>query len=101
MLGTSAISGIGESDYYERGRSPHTEFQLACIAIRRAVEDAGLRLTDIDGFVSYTDARNLPTRLARALGLRELRWAASPWPGSRRRRRRPGPFSRMPRPARC
>ena len=81
MLGTSAISGIGESDYYERGRSPHTEFQLACIAIRRAVEDAGLRLTDVDGFVSYTDARNLPTRLARALGLRELRWAASTWPG--------------------
>jgi acetyl-CoA acetyltransferase len=81
MNGTAAIVGIGESDYYERGRSPHTEFQLACIAIRRAVEDAGLRLDDIDGIVTYTDQRNAPTRLVRALGLRELRWTGSPWGG--------------------
>ncbi|MEJ2203244.1 MAG: acetyl-CoA acetyltransferase [Gemmatimonadota bacterium] len=81
MHGASAISGIGESTYYARGESPHTEFQLACIAIQRAVEDAGIDLADVDGFVSYTDQRNLPTRLARALGVRELRWAASTWPG--------------------
>jgi acetyl-CoA acetyltransferase len=81
MHGASAIIGIGESAYSARGKSPHTEFQLACIAIRRAIEDAGLELTDIDGFVSYTDVRNNPTRLARALGLRELRWAATTWPG--------------------
>jgi acetyl-CoA acetyltransferase len=78
MHGTAAVAGIGESDYYERGRSPYTEFQLACIAIRRAVEDAGLRLSDVDGIVTYTDQRNSPTRLARALGLRALRWAGSP-----------------------
>ena len=81
MHGASAISGIGESDYYGWGKSPHSEFQLACTAIQRAVEDAGLELADVDGFVSFTDQRNLPTRLARALSVRELRWVATPWPG--------------------
>src|SRR6185369_15818745 len=81
MHGSAAVAGIGESIYYKRGESPHSEFQLACIAIRRAVEDAGLELADIDGFVSYTDQRNVPTRLARALGLKELRWTGTPWAG--------------------
>ena len=77
----SAIVGIGETAYYERGRSPHSEFQLACLAIQNAVADAGLRLEDIDGFVSYLDQRNDPIRLARALGLKRLRWTHSPWSG--------------------
>lgn len=81
MQGIAAVAGIGESTYYERGKSPHTEFQLACIAIQRAVADAGLELSDIDGFVSYMDQRNDPIRLARALGLSELRWTGSPWSG--------------------
>src|SRR5262249_27441844 len=81
MHGSASIAGIGESTYYKRGESPQTEFQLACIAIRRAVEDAGLELADIDGFVSYTDQRNVPVRLARALGLKELRWTGIPWAG--------------------
>jgi acetyl-CoA acetyltransferase len=81
MHGSGAIAGIGESTYYERGKSPHTEFQLACTAIERAVADAGLELADVDGFVSYTDQRNVPVRLARALGLKELRWTGTPWAG--------------------
>ena len=79
MHGRAAVVGIGESDYYKRGESPVTEFQLACIAIRRAVEDAGLALADVDGLVSFMDQRNVPLRLARALGLPELRWAATTW----------------------
>lgn len=81
MHGSAAIAGIGESTYYRRGESPHTEFQLACIAIRRAVEDAGLALADVDGFVSFTDLRNTPLRLARALGVKQLRWTGIPWAG--------------------
>jgi len=81
MHGSAAIAGIGESTYYKRGESPHTEFQLACIAIQRAIADAGLELGDIDGFVSYTDQRNTPLRLARALGLKALRWTGIPWAG--------------------
>lgn len=79
MHGRAAVAGIGESTYYKRGESPHTEFQLACIAIRRAVEDAGLALADVDGLVSFMDQRNVPVRLARALGLKELRFAATTW----------------------
>src|SRR5262245_30334464 len=51
MHGSAAVAGIGESPYYKRGEAPYTEFQLACIAIRRAVEDAGCTLADVDGFV--------------------------------------------------
>ncbi|MGH7788500.1 MAG: thiolase C-terminal domain-containing protein [Candidatus Binatia bacterium] len=81
MHGSGAVVGIGESTYYKRGESPHTEFQLACIAIRRAVDDAGLAPSEIDGFVSFRDERNTPLRLARALGLRALRWTGVPWAG--------------------
>jgi len=81
MQNEGAVAGVGETPYYVRGKSPDTEFQLACTAIRRAVEDAGLTLADIDGFVSYMDQRNDPLRLAHALGLRELRWAAQTWAG--------------------
>jgi 3-oxoacyl-[acyl-carrier-protein] synthase III len=66
MHGSGAVAGIGESTYYKRGESPHTEFQLACIAIRRAVEDAGLALAEVDGFVSFTDQRNTPAPRTRS-----------------------------------
>ena len=46
MHGSAAVVGVGESSYWVRGESPDTEFQLACCAIGRAVEDAGLRLED-------------------------------------------------------
>lgn len=81
MQGTAAVVGVGESAYYVRGRSPDSEFQLACTAIRRAVEDSGLSLAEIDGFATYMDQRNDPLRLARALGVRELRWTSQPYGG--------------------
>ncbi len=77
----AAVAGVGESAYYIRGRSPDSEFKLCVAAIRAAVADAGLELADIDGFVSYMDQRNDPLRLAAALGIRELRWAAQTWAG--------------------
>lgn len=81
MRGTSAIVGVGESRYYRPGAAPETEFQLACIAIKNAAEDAGIPLEDLDGFVSYANDRNTPTRLATALGVRELRFGALAWDG--------------------
>ncbi|MAE96306.1 MAG: acetyl-CoA acetyltransferase, partial [Deltaproteobacteria bacterium] len=81
MQGTAAVAGVGESAYYVRGRSPDSEFQLACTAIRRAVEDSGLGLDEIDGFATYMDQRNDPLRLARALGIRNLRWTSQPYGG--------------------
>ena len=67
MHGSAAVAGIGESPYYKRGESPYTEFQLACIAIRRAVEDAGCELADVDGFVSFTGRAEHAPRALHAL----------------------------------
>jgi acetyl-CoA acetyltransferase len=77
----TAVAGVGESTYYKRGGAKESEFLLACTAIRRAVEDAGLDVADIDGFVSYRDDRNEPLRLSSALGIRELNFTAQTWGG--------------------
>jgi acetyl-CoA acetyltransferase len=75
------IVGIGETQYYKRGAAPVSEFQLTLEAIQKAVADAGLRLHDIDGFASYSNDRNEPTRLAAALGMPELRFSNMQWGG--------------------
>ena len=52
-----AIVGIGATPYYRRGESwPRTITELACEAILAACEDAGLSVTDIDGFAYYSEA---------------------------------------------
>jgi acetyl-CoA acetyltransferase len=81
MRGTTAVVGVGESRYYRPGGAPETEFQLAVTAIRNAVADAGLTLADIDGFTSYANDRNVPTRLSAQLGNGETRWCALAWDG--------------------
>jgi acetyl-CoA acetyltransferase len=80
MRGAAVVAGVGESTYYARGKAPETEFQLACIAIRNAVADAGLELSDVDGFVSYMD-RNEPVRLSAALGTGDLNFTAQTFGG--------------------
>lgn len=79
MQGQAAVVGIGETDYYKRGLSPKTEFQLASEAIIKAVDDAGLELKDIDGLSSYMESRNDPGRLSAALGMNNIAFAAQPW----------------------
>jgi acetyl-CoA acetyltransferase len=81
MPDRAAIVGVGESTYHRAGRSPHDAFQLACIAIRAAVEDAGLRLGDVDGLVTFMDRSGDDTRLASTLGFGNLRFCAHPWSG--------------------
>jgi len=76
-----AVAGIGESKYYKRGQAPVPEFKLAVEAITKAAEDAGIAVTDIDGFASYSDDRNSAVRLAAALGLPQLRFANMMWGG--------------------
>jgi acetyl-CoA acetyltransferase len=78
--GAAVVVGVGESEYYKRGHAPLSEFQLACVAIRRAVADAGLTLADVDGLVSYMD-RNEPVRLSAALGLGDLDFTAQTFGG--------------------
>ena len=73
--------GIGESAYYRHGKSPDPEFKLALQAILAACKDAGMDPRDIDGFASFSDDRNDASRLAAALGIRELRLASMQWGG--------------------
>ncbi|MFV0308373.1 MAG: thiolase C-terminal domain-containing protein [Desertimonas sp.] len=80
MRRATAVVGVGESEYTFRGAARHTEFQLACIAIRNAVADAGLSMSDVDGLVSYMD-RNEPVRLSAALGTGDLDWTAQTFGG--------------------
>ncbi len=77
----TAIVGIGETRYYKRGAAPTPEFQLALEAILLAVEDAGLTVEQIDGFASYSNDRNDPTRLAAALGLPQIGFSNMFWGG--------------------
>jgi acetyl-CoA acetyltransferase len=57
--GRIAIVGIAESDY---GRVPNmTELQLHAQALQRALEDSGLRKSEIDGMFSSSDTLIEPT----------------------------------------
>ena len=81
MRGETAIIGIGETTYYKRGRSPDAEFKLVVEAILKACEDAGISPKEIDGFASYSNDRNEPTRLAAALDINDLRFSNMEWGG--------------------
>ncbi len=81
LRGRVAVIGIGETEYYRHGASPDPEFKLALKAILAACDDAGLDPRDIDGFSSYSDDRSEASRLAAALGTRQLRTATMQWGG--------------------
>lgn len=70
----AAIVGIGRTAIYRRGQSvPLTALELACTALRAATDDAGLRLTDLDGFVYYGLQQDTAL-IAQILGLPEVRF---------------------------
>ena len=77
-----AVVGIGETTYYRRGESPLSEFQLTCHAILNAAVDAGLDPHEIDGIASFSDDRNHGTRIASALGMREMGFVNMFWGGA-------------------
>lgn len=81
IRGRAAVVGVGESTYYRRGQSPDPEFVLCLKAIMAACSDAGIRPTELDGFVSYAHDRNGAVRVANALGVDELRWSTMQWGG--------------------
>jgi acetyl-CoA acetyltransferase len=81
LRGKVAVIGVGETAYYKHGHAPDSEFKLALEAIVRAAADAGIEPREIDGFASYSNDRNDPSRLAAALGLPELRLSVMQWGG--------------------
>ena len=71
---TTAIVGIGQTEFSKAaGRS---ETQLASEAIVAALADAGLRMADVDGLVSYTIDPVEETELVRTLGIPEVRFSS-------------------------
>jgi acetyl-CoA acetyltransferase len=81
IRGTVAVVGVGETTYYKHGQAPESEIALALRAILAACADAGIDPRQIDGFASYSNDRNEPSRLAAALGLPELRLSTMQWGG--------------------
>ncbi|MSP31096.1 MAG: acetyl-CoA acetyltransferase, partial [Acetobacteraceae bacterium] len=81
LRGKVAVVGIGETTYYKHSMSPDPEFVLALKAILAACADAGIDPSTIDSFASYANDRNDPSRLAAALGCKELRLSNMQWGG--------------------
>ena len=74
------IVGVGETQYTKWGKiDDMTEHALACKAILRAVEDAGLTMDDVDGLASFAEDRNEAIYLAADRGIPELRFANMGW----------------------
>ncbi|WP_319435654.1 lipid-transfer protein [Mycobacterium sp. RTGN5] len=68
--GIAAIAGIGQTEFSkESGRS---ELQLACEAVKAAIDDAGLKPSDVDGLVTFTVDENEEIAVARNLGIPNL-----------------------------
>jgi acetyl-CoA acetyltransferase len=73
----TAVAGIGATPYYKRGQSlPQTELSMACTAILAALDDAGLTISDLDGFAIYSSSCD-PAQVASVLGVPEVRFAAT------------------------
>jgi acetyl-CoA acetyltransferase len=79
LRGKVAVVGVGETTYYKYGQSPDSEFKMALQAILAACADAGIDPRQVDGFASFANDRNDPSRLAAALGLPELRFSNMQW----------------------
>ncbi|MCD9623628.1 lipid-transfer protein [Rhabdothermincola salaria] len=70
LSGTAAIAGIGATEFSkDSGRS---ELQLACEAVRDALDDAGITPSEVQGLVTYTMETNPEIEVARNLGMGEL-----------------------------
>jgi acetyl-CoA acetyltransferase len=67
-----AIVGIGQTEF--SGLSGRSELQLTVECVKAAIEEAGLKLSDIDGMVTSTIDGSDEIAVARGLGNRELKF---------------------------
>jgi acetyl-CoA acetyltransferase len=66
----AAIVGIGQTDFSKN--SGRSEMQLACEAVRAAIEDAGLKPSDVDGLVTFALDTNDEIEIARSVGIGDI-----------------------------
>ena len=81
IRGKVAVAGVAETTYYRQGRAEESEFKMCLDAIIGAAADAGIEVSEIDGFASYATERSMPDRIATALGLPEHRLSNLVWGG--------------------
>jgi acetyl-CoA acetyltransferase len=66
----AAIVGAGNTEFSKN--SGRSELSLACEAVLAALDDAGLKPSDVDGMVTYTMDNNDEIEIARAIGCNDL-----------------------------
>ncbi|MEE9608800.1 MAG: lipid-transfer protein [Myxococcota bacterium] len=66
----AAIVGIGQTEFSKN--SGRSELQLACEAVRAALDDAGLSPDDVDGMTTFTLDTSDEIEIARAVGIGDL-----------------------------
>src|ERR1700716_555386 len=77
MKQQAAIVGVGATPYYFRGESaPQTLYELIGKAVLAAVQDAGLKITDVDGFAFYASGFE-PGLITESVGIREINFAST------------------------
>ena len=70
LCGAAAIAGIGQTEFSKA--SGRSELQLACEAVKAAIEDAGLKPSDVDGMVTFTMDASEEIEVARNVGIGDL-----------------------------
>jgi acetyl-CoA acetyltransferase len=66
----TAIAGIGQTEF---GKGlEQTELALACTSIKAALDDAGIKASEVDGLVSYTMQGAEEDEVAATLGFNDL-----------------------------
>ena len=66
----TAIVGIGETDFAKN--LPESEIQLACRAIKAALDDAGIAPSDVDALSCYTYEETPEFEIARSVGMGDV-----------------------------
>jgi acetyl-CoA acetyltransferase len=66
----AAIVGIGNTEFSKN--SGRSELQLSCEAVRAALDDAGLKPSDVDGMTTFTMDSTDEIELARAVGIDDI-----------------------------
>jgi acetyl-CoA acetyltransferase len=66
----AVIAGIGQTEFSKN--SGRSELQLACEAVRAALEDCGLNPREVDGLVTFTMDTNDEVEVAQSVGCGDL-----------------------------
>ena len=78
----ACVIGIGESRFTKRGgQVDRGEWDLACEAVSRAADDAGIDVRRLDGLASFSSDGCLPWLMQQTLGMERLRFASMVWGG--------------------